>query len=177
MRGRNRSLCKDYLCSLRTVSVPVELRHQLRGISKPPMGRTAEVARLCAAFAAAWPDAVRSFEFGRSAEGRAMWALIVSRADPRKVPLLMLQAGIHPGESDGKDAGSADQDVSPRNRGDGGCRPLVHGIEGPCHWGQRLGSQPDDKGSVRRFRWYHGYSTQYYWVTAAASYGPRPVRS
>jgi hypothetical protein len=68
-------------------------------------GRTAEVARLCAAFAAAWPDAVRSFEFGRSAEGRAMWALIVSRADPRKVPLLMLQAGIHPGESDGKDAG------------------------------------------------------------------------
>lgn len=34
-----------------------------------------------------------------------MRALIVSRADPREVPLLMLQAGIHPGESDGKDAG------------------------------------------------------------------------
>jgi hypothetical protein len=68
-------------------------------------GRTAEVARLCAAYAAAWPGVVRSFEFGRSAEGRAMWALVVSRADPRQVPLLMLQAGIHPGESDGKDAG------------------------------------------------------------------------
>ncbi|MGB6605857.1 MAG: M14 family metallopeptidase [Steroidobacteraceae bacterium] len=68
-------------------------------------GRTAEVAQLCAAFAAAWPGVVRSFEFGRSAEGRVMWALVASRADPRQVPLLMLQAGIHPGESDGKDAG------------------------------------------------------------------------
>src|SRR5215472_237352 len=68
-------------------------------------GRTDEVTRLCAAFAAAWPRAVRSFEFGHSAQGRPMRALIVSRADPRQVPLLMLQGGIHPGESDGKDAG------------------------------------------------------------------------
>jgi zinc carboxypeptidase len=68
-------------------------------------GRSDEVTRLCAAFAAAWPRAVRSFEFGRSAEGRPMRALIASRADARKVPLLMLQGGIHPGESDGKDAG------------------------------------------------------------------------
>src|SRR3981081_2738897 len=34
-----------------------------------------------------------------------MRALIACRADPRKVPVLMLQGGIHPGESDGKDAG------------------------------------------------------------------------
>jgi hypothetical protein len=68
-------------------------------------GRTDEVTRLCAAFAAAWPRAVRSLEFGRSGEGRPMRALIASRADPRQVPLLMLQGGIHPGESDGKDAG------------------------------------------------------------------------
>src|SRR6202171_4337734 len=68
-------------------------------------GRTDEVTRLCAAFAAAWPRAVRSLEFGRSAEGRPRRALIACRADPRKVPVLMLQAGIHPGESDGKDAG------------------------------------------------------------------------
>ena len=34
-----------------------------------------------------------------------MLALVASRADPRTVPMLMLQAGIHPGESDGKDAG------------------------------------------------------------------------
>jgi hypothetical protein len=68
-------------------------------------GRTDEVTRLCAAFQAAWPDAVRSLEFGRSAEGRPMRALLACRADPRQLPLLMLQGGIHPGESDGKDAG------------------------------------------------------------------------
>ena len=76
-------------------------------------GRTDEVEALCAAFAATWPDAVRSFEYGRSAEGRPMRALVVSRSGAfsaaalkqRKIPLLMLQGGIHPGESDGKDAG------------------------------------------------------------------------
>jgi zinc carboxypeptidase len=68
-------------------------------------GRSDEVTRLCAAFAAAWPQAVHTLEFGHSAEGRPMRALIVSRADPRTVPVLMLQGGIHPGESDGKDAG------------------------------------------------------------------------
>jgi len=68
-------------------------------------GRSDEVARLCAAFAETWPNAVRSFAFGSSAQGRAMWALVASHADPRQVPVLMLQGGIHPGESDGKDAG------------------------------------------------------------------------
>jgi hypothetical protein len=68
-------------------------------------GRTDEVERLCDAFAREWPDAVRRIEFGRSAEGRPMLALVISKADPRKVPILMLQGGIHPGESDGKDAG------------------------------------------------------------------------
>jgi hypothetical protein len=34
-----------------------------------------------------------------------MRALLACRADPRTVPVLMLQGGIHPGESDGKDAG------------------------------------------------------------------------
>jgi hypothetical protein len=68
-------------------------------------GRTDEVERLCAAFVREWPQAARCIEFGRSAEGRRMLALLVCLADPRKVPLLMLQGGIHPGESDGKDAG------------------------------------------------------------------------
>jgi hypothetical protein len=68
-------------------------------------GRSDEVARLCAAYAEAWPKHVRVLEFGRSAEGRPMLALLVCRANPRSVPLLMIQAGIHPGESDGKDAG------------------------------------------------------------------------
>jgi hypothetical protein len=68
-------------------------------------GRTEEVTRLCAAFAATWPQAVRSLEFGHSAQGRPMRALVASHGDPRTLPMLMLQGGIHPGESDGKDAG------------------------------------------------------------------------
>src|SRR6202165_1642949 len=68
-------------------------------------GRTDEVTRLCAAFAAAWPRAVHSLGFGGSAEGGPMAPLIPCGADPAKVPVLMLQGGIHPGESDGKDAG------------------------------------------------------------------------
>jgi murein tripeptide amidase MpaA len=76
-------------------------------------GRSDEVERLCATFSAHWPDAVRMFSYGRSSEGRPMLALLVTRAghiDPAGlraagVPLLFLQAGIHPGESDGKDAG------------------------------------------------------------------------
>jgi hypothetical protein len=76
-------------------------------------GRSDEVASLCEALAARWPEAVRSFIYGRSAEGRPLRALIVSRCgsltaadlQARGIPLLMLQAGIHPGESDGKDAG------------------------------------------------------------------------
>lgn len=76
-------------------------------------GRTDEVETLCAEFARTWPQIVRSIEYGRSVEGRPMRALIVSRRatlsseelQRRKVPVLMIQAGIHPGESDGKDAG------------------------------------------------------------------------
>jgi hypothetical protein len=68
-------------------------------------GRTEEVERLCAAFARTWPESVQMLEYGTSAEGRRMLALVVAHGDPRKVPMLMLQGGIHPGESDGKDAG------------------------------------------------------------------------
>jgi murein tripeptide amidase MpaA len=76
-------------------------------------GRLDEVEALCKAFAERWPEAVKSFVYGQSAEGRPMRALVVSRAgaltaqelQARGVPLLMIQGGIHPGESDGKDAG------------------------------------------------------------------------
>jgi len=76
-------------------------------------GRSDEVERLAAEFARRWPDAVRSLEYGRSVENRPLRALIVSRCGAlssselksRGIPLLMLQGGIHPGESDGKDAG------------------------------------------------------------------------
>ena len=76
-------------------------------------GRTDEVERLSQEWAKAWPDSVKSIEYGRSAEGRPMRALVVSRTGAltpeqiraRRIPVLMIQGGIHPGESDGKDAG------------------------------------------------------------------------
>lgn len=76
-------------------------------------GRYAEVAQLNAAFVRAYPDAVRAFEFGHSAEGRPLHALVVSRSgtlDPqqartRGLPVVLIQGGIHAGEIDGKDAG------------------------------------------------------------------------
>src|SRR6202041_3271264 len=40
-----------------------------------------------------------------SAAARPTLARLASKIDPRKVPVLMIQGGIHPGESDGKDAG------------------------------------------------------------------------
>lgn len=78
-------------------------------------GRLEEVEALCARYADRWPEAVRSFVYGYSGEGRPLRALLVSRSGAltaaalreRGIPLLMIQAGIHPGESDGKDAGFA----------------------------------------------------------------------
>jgi len=76
-------------------------------------GRYAEVIDLCPRFQAAYPDAVRCIEFGRTPEGRPMLALVASRSgalDPaaaqaRGLPVLLVQGGIHAGEIDGKDAG------------------------------------------------------------------------
>ncbi len=76
-------------------------------------GRLDEVDRLCAAMSAEWPDAVQVCQFGRSADWRPLRALIASRCGAlsahelraKGIPILMIQAGIHPGESDGKDAG------------------------------------------------------------------------
>ncbi len=76
-------------------------------------GRYAEVAQLGAAFAKTYPGAVRAFDFGTTPEGRPLHALAVSRsgaltaaaAHRRDLPVVLVQAGIHAGEIDGKDAG------------------------------------------------------------------------
>ncbi len=76
-------------------------------------GRYEEVERLCAAYARRWHDAVRCTQFGRTPEGRPMLALVISRsgaltpgeAHKRALPVMLVQAGIHAGEIDGKDAG------------------------------------------------------------------------
>ncbi|CAN5289995.1 M14 family metallopeptidase [soil metagenome] len=53
-------------------------------------------------------DLIRIEQFGTSPEGRPIYAVIASKdgatLDPTK-PVLLAQAGIHPGEIDGKDAG------------------------------------------------------------------------
>ena len=53
-------------------------------------------------------DLIRIEEFGVSPEGRPIYAVLASKDgkafDPKK-PVLLVQAGIHPGEIDGKDAG------------------------------------------------------------------------
>lgn len=76
-------------------------------------GRYDEVERLCEAFAAAYPDAVRCRNFGTTPEGRPQLVLVATRSgvfDPataqvRKLPVVLVQGGIHAGEIEGKDAG------------------------------------------------------------------------
>lgn len=76
-------------------------------------GRYAEVETLCRQFQSRYPKQVRCVEFGRTPENRPMLALAVSNtgaltpaeAAHRKLPVLLIQGGIHAGEIDGKDAG------------------------------------------------------------------------
>ncbi|CAA9317640.1 MAG: Gll2474 protein [uncultured Lysobacter sp.] len=76
-------------------------------------GRYDEVVALCDAFAARYPQAVRCETFGTTPERRPMKLLVVSTsgaltieaARERKLPVTLIQGGIHAGEIDGKDAG------------------------------------------------------------------------
>lgn len=75
-------------------------------------GRYAEVIELCEGFAHRYPQMVRCFDFGLTPEGRPMKALAVSASGAldaeavraQKLPVILVQAGIHAGEIDGKDA-------------------------------------------------------------------------
>ncbi len=76
-------------------------------------GRYDEVIALCERFARAYPKSVRCIEFGTTPEGRPMKALVMSnrnawtpdQARRQKLPVVLIQGGIHAGEIDGKDAG------------------------------------------------------------------------
>ncbi len=76
-------------------------------------GRYDEVIQLCNDFQNTYPKAVKCIEFGRTPENRPMLALIASRsgaldstaAKAKKIPVMLIQGGIHAGEIDGKDAG------------------------------------------------------------------------
>lgn len=67
-------------------------------------GRYHEAIRLCRDFARAY-DGVRCTEIGRSVEDRPIVALRVARRP--NLPVIYIQAGIHAGEIEGKDAGFA----------------------------------------------------------------------
>ena len=77
-------------------------------------GRYAEARALCHEFARQYPAQARCDVFGTSPEGRDLLALVVSRdghLTPRAAvragrPVVLVQAGIHAGEIDGKDAGT-----------------------------------------------------------------------
>jgi hypothetical protein len=76
-------------------------------------GRYAEVGQLCHDFARAHPRQVRCTAFGRTPQGRTMWALVASQsgaltpaaARRANLPVTLIQGGIHGGEIEGKDAG------------------------------------------------------------------------
>jgi hypothetical protein len=76
-------------------------------------GRYDEVVALCGAFQQAYPQQVKCFQFGTTPEGRPMLALAVNAngvftadgARKAKLPVTLIQGGIHAGEIDGKDAG------------------------------------------------------------------------
>jgi hypothetical protein len=76
-------------------------------------GRYDEVIKLCASFQQAYPKQVKCIDFGTTPEGRPMKALVVTRtgaftakaAQAKKLPVVLVQGGIHAGEIDGKDAG------------------------------------------------------------------------
>jgi hypothetical protein len=78
-------------------------------------GRLDEVVRLCPAFEAAHPGRARCVRFGTSPEGRPLLALVASAdgtldaetARARRRPVILVVAGIHAGEIEGKDAGFA----------------------------------------------------------------------
>lgn len=65
-------------------------------------GRYDEAVQLCRDFARAY-SGVRCHEIGKTGTGRSMVALHIQRGAAR--PVIFIQAGIHPGEIEGKDAG------------------------------------------------------------------------
>lgn len=90
-----------------------DLRTHAERTAYAETGRYEEVQRLGKAFASRFPNHVRSFSFGRSAQGRELLALVVNlkgvlspeAAQAAKLPVTLVQGGIHAGEIDGKDAG------------------------------------------------------------------------
>lgn len=104
-------LVASAICSLSHATAPLSTIAEQSGFKKT--GRYEEVIQLCNSFQKTYPKAVRCTNFGTTPEGRPMLAIVASRtgaltakaAHQRKLPVLLVQGGIHAGEIDGKDAG------------------------------------------------------------------------
>ena len=91
--------------------VPLRLEAEISKFQRT--GSYAEVDATCQALAKNHPEAARCFSIGRSAEGRPIWVIAVSRsgalapaqAKRLGIPVVLAIAGTHAGEIDGKDAG------------------------------------------------------------------------
>jgi hypothetical protein len=96
-----------------TENRPAPLTTVAEGSGFTRTGRHDEVVDLCRSYAERYADAVRCAEFGTTPEGRPMMVLVATRtgaltadaAHARKLPIVLVQGGIHAGEIDGKDAG------------------------------------------------------------------------
>ncbi len=105
------ALCVLFSSVVQSATPSLETTAENTGFKKT--GRYDEVMQLCRNFEKVYPKAVRCLEFGRTPENRPMLALIASRsgalnlkdAKAKKIPVLLIQGGIHAGEIDGKDAG------------------------------------------------------------------------
>lgn len=64
-------------------------------------GRADEVERLCHDFQKTYPSRVKCTALGKTPEGRTVWIVTVGKPSD---PVVWVQAGIHAGEIDGKDA-------------------------------------------------------------------------
>lgn len=64
-------------------------------------GRADETERLCHTFAQSYPSRIKCKSLGKTPEGRNLWAMTVGKTTD---PVVWVQAGIHAGEIDGKDA-------------------------------------------------------------------------
>lgn len=99
------------IATMAAYSAPLTTFAEHSGFQKT--GRYDEVIRLCEDFQKTYPASVRCIEFGRTPEGRPMKALVISEsgslnaraAHQRRLPVMLIQGGIHAGEIDGKDAG------------------------------------------------------------------------
>ncbi|MBL7542703.1 MAG: hypothetical protein JNL11_02755 [Bdellovibrionaceae bacterium] len=68
-------------------------------------GRADETQKLCHQFSRTFPARIQCKSYGKTPEGRRLWYIHIQDAKPiPQAPIVWIQAGIHAGEIDGKDA-------------------------------------------------------------------------